>query len=194
MVCRVLVNVALLLRTDSEDDSSESRGRQKEELYLDSCLGQIRHCERQLHRFVCEPGELTWHEEKCTWTLVPRTKVVHNLQSVYFCIQRIVKENVKTETSSPVNATCAELCWCWYSRILILHVIANWGRWFIMTGLAMFFQETPPRQHSRGPWYICNTFGNSMCPEIYIYITPVSPILQGNVVVRIWNNILHCSK
>lgn len=110
-------------------------------------------------------------EKECTWTLVPRTKVAHNHPLNYFCIQRIVRENVENETSTLVNATCVEFCWCWCSRILILHVIANWGRWFIMTGLAMFFQETPPRQRSPGSWYICNTFGNSMCPEkknIYI--------------------------
>lgn len=170
----MLVNVALLLRTDTEDDSLEKRGRQKEELYLDSCISSLWKAAAEFCLWMGR-RDVTTNEKKCTGTLVLRTKVAHNHLSDYFCIQRIVRENVKNETGRPVNATCVEFCWCWCSRILILHVIANWVGWFIMTGLAMFFQETPPHQHSLGSWYICNTFGNSMCPEKNIYITPVSP-------------------
>ena len=145
MVCRVLVNVALLLRTDTEDDSSESRGWQKEELYLDSCPGLIRHYERQLHSFVCEPGEGTWHEENAHELWFQEQKLRAIVYQIISAFRELWGKIFKTETSSPVHAMCAELCWCWYSQILILHVIANWGRWFIMTGLVMFFQETPLR-------------------------------------------------
>lgn len=44
-VCRVLVNVALLLRTYT--DFFESGGNKKQELYFNSCSGLIHHFERQ---------------------------------------------------------------------------------------------------------------------------------------------------
>lgn len=47
-VCRVLVNVVLLLRTCTEDDSPESRGRPKKEVYFNLSSGLIHHFERQL--------------------------------------------------------------------------------------------------------------------------------------------------
>lgn len=46
-VCRVLVNVALLLRTCTKDDFFESGGNKKQELYFNSCSGLIHHFKRQ---------------------------------------------------------------------------------------------------------------------------------------------------
>lgn len=140
MVCRVLANVCflllLLLRTDSEADSWNNGG-----------VGVTK------RNFTLTNGQAYFVtlKDSC-WDLVMnqerRGEEEHRFreQSKSVFIQETVLAFVEfmmgNESSVHVNET-----WIVLIRTLS-NPTANWGRWFIVTGLAKFFHETPHRRCS----------------------------------------------
>lgn len=126
---------------------------EKEELYLDSWSGLICHFKKTTAKFQLwiKRGKKKIHMHTISKN---KTKVPSSERHLAI-LEFLMETDGSMRRMKP--------------RILLIPAFsnstANWGRWFIVTGLAEFFQETPPLQCSHCSWYICNTFCNSMCPE-----------------------------
>lgn len=181
MVCRVLVNVFFYW---GQTDFFESCEGDIEEVYLDSWSELV------ILKDSC--GILLVNQGKEERMLIPRTKkVAPNFLWDYFSIRRIFDRGWNWHVCE------WNLCKC----LLILTFsdpnstrCSKLGKVIYHDRIGDVFPTNPSTASAHGT-SATHLVIACVLKKIYIYsITPVSPILLGNVVGRIWNNILHCSK